>query len=269
MSFQQELASSISIASFLYSPIRLYCDVHSANISRNHLLGSSNDFQLRPHLTMLLHNGVFDVFAKVARQLLHGGLHSTCTRITRWKYQNSKTQTGGHVRNLVADTLTQAIFYPFVNEASQYLFAQRYQRNTSKDMPTVRTFSGFVLFPFIELCKRFTYFFTTNMLVHNTRSNSKAMTFASATCGVMVGSVVWYPLSTVRRAMVMQEVINAEKRLRADTMWESMNMWTFATSLYSSKGLKGFYDGYRVEFVCVVVPSLASLAISVFLPIRT
>ena len=184
-----------TIPTFFYAPIKLHHDATLAKISLGHLNSqdNTNEFvfyqttatatsssskakQLR--LPLLLYSSTYDVGSYFLRLLIHGGIHSTATQFTRWQYGNNKTNTGGAVRNLFSTLLTQFVFYPLENEASQYLCCQRYFNKPDKrtditaerklhggrDGLFLRTWTGFTLAPMIELGKNFTFYLSQLLL---------------------------------------------------------------------------------------------------------
>ena len=287
-----------TIPTFFYAPVKLHHDATLAKISLGHLNSpdNTNDFvfyntnattspkakQLR--LPLLLYSSTYAVGSYFLRLLIHGGIHSTATQFTRWQYGNNKTNTGGAVRNLFSTLLTQCVFYPLENEASQYLCCQRYFNKPDKrtditaerklhggrDGLFLRTWTGFGLIPMIELGKNCTFFLSQLLLnkyvlqtIFNEETICKniAATFTTS-CAVVLSAAMWYPVQTVRRAMVMQEVPSQKRDgdvvlndagsvvVRIDYQERKYTMWTFTKHLYKTKGIKGFYDGFAQHANC-------------------
>ena len=227
------------------------------------------------HLGMLFHSGTYNIMAYFCRLLVHGGIHSGATRFTRWKYGNSRTSTGGVIRNLVSTLLTQIIFYPFDNENSQYNFCRRY----INDQPNLKsrtqqlTLSGFFLFPIENYGRTFTYFFTYNLLspylkTHiSTDSLSKNVSVALlSSFAVAFSAVIWYPLGTIRRGIVMQEV---DQDFTNCPYPPPVSMWNFTQKLYKKKGLIGFYDGFQLYAMLNIAPSIAPTWLTLLLKMAT
>ena len=211
---------------------------------------------------MYLIAAVQDSLRVVCQTIIHAGSMAIATRFSRWKHGSSPTWTSGVVRNLFSTYLSKGLFYPFFNEASVYLCYQRY---TTKDkeiyqqIGKVRTMAGFSLVPLHDFLLKFVYHFSWNVLWSWTTGdqNIQDKSITSTWSGIFlknavqltagtIGALVSYPLETVRRGMVMQEVVMAHPSSSSSSR-EKIGFLAFVTKLYEVEGIQGFYSDFATN----------------------
>ena len=202
-------------------------------------------------------------------------------RVGRMFYGTSRSRTYGLMRHAGSYLIAETLFYPFWNEGVAFTFFRAAEESAVEEKDSeVRdclrilnylpltvayarpkgrsilfTSAGFSLYAISGLCRNFSYFFTFNVAsmilgvgeghrYDNERLHAIAY-FAAWGTSVTVSHLVFCPIDTLRRQLVLQEVLNYQDKRNGRVFKDGV--FDTAMKMWHSGGIAQSYHNLRTS----------------------